>query len=59
MEVDTIPARYAQNPLDVTLDTTADEADLGVRPDNLSSTTDIGDITRTGKLLTFLHVFQF
>lgn len=59
MEVDTIPARDAQNPLDVTRDTTADEADLGVRPDNLSSTTDIGDITRTGKLLTFLHVFQF
>ena len=59
MEVDTIPARDTQNPLDVTRDTTADEADLGVRPDNLSSTTDIGDITRTGKLLTFLHVFQF
>ena len=59
MEVDTIPARDAQNPLDVTRDTTADEADLGVRPDNLSSTTDIGDITRTGELLTFLHVFQF
>ena len=52
MEVDPIPASDVQNPPDIdsTRENTEVEADLVVRLNNLSSTTDIGDITSTGKL---------
>ena len=52
MEVDPIPASDVQNPPDIdsTRENTEVEADLVVRLNNLLSTTDIGDITSTGKL---------
>ncbi len=52
MEIDPVHAIDVQNPpdIDTSQDTTQDEADLEVRPNNLSLTTDNGSIS-TGKLL--------
>ena len=60
MEIDPVHAIDVQNPpdIDTSQDTTQDEADLEVRPNNLSITTDNGSIS-TGKLLTLLQFIQF